>query len=168
MPPPSYLIMSEHRRRSTRRATAPTSPSSTPSTPPTIDRDPSVLQMEQAMSSASLGSKRQPDEQTTCFSTPTREHASLKQKTSKATSTPIISDIKVHLIGNTTSKDGEVWYKGTFSVVLFNKKRCKVSSTKEDWLGQQFNGVMEKLRKLIADTVKLSDLDHSFFCLDRV
>ena len=113
------------------------------------------------MSAASLGSKRQPDNQSTSFSTPTIEHSSSSQNISKTNIVPIISDIKVYLIENTTSKDGKVWYKSTFSVILSNKKRCKVSLNKEDWLRHQHNGVMEKLCKLIIVSAKLSCLDMS-------
>jgi hypothetical protein len=88
--------------------------------------------MEQAIKVASLGSKRQPEEQSTSFSTPTRENSSSRQETSKMDADPIVGDLQVYFCGSTTNKDGEVWYKGTFSVTLSNKKRCRVHSNKED------------------------------------
>ena len=138
--------MSARQRRSRRRATSsdPT-PSSTPSTPPPI--------------------KRQSGEQTTSFSTPSREHSSSRQKTSETESIQIIGDIQVSLLSSTTSKDGEIWHKGSFSFLLSNK-RYRVSSTKEDWMGLQYTGVMEKARKLIVDTAESSGLDMSRVLLE--
>ena len=115
------------------------------------------------MKVANLGSKRQPSEQKTSFSTPSREHSSSRQKTSETASAtiPIIGDIQVSLIASKAGKDGEIWHRGLFNVTLSNKKRCRVSSNKEDWMGHQYTGVMDKLQNLIVTTAKLSGLDMS-------
>ena len=118
------------------------------------------------MEAANLGSKRQAGQQKTSFSTPSREHSSSRQKTSEAASVPLIGDIQVSLIASTASKDGEIWYRGLFTVTLSNKKRCRVSSNKEDWKGRQYSGLMDKLRKLIVATAESSGLDKSSLFLE--
>ena len=159
--------MSDRQRRSRRRAaaSAPT-PSITPSTPPPIARDSGLLEMEEAMEAANLGSKRQAGQQKTSFSTPSREHSSSRQKTSESASVPLIGDIQVSLTDSTAGKDGEIWYKGLFTVTLSNKKRCQVSSNKEDWKGRQYSRLMDKLRKLIGATAESSGLDKSSLFLE--
>lgn len=141
------------KRRSLRRAAASAS-ANTPSTPLMITRDSSLLQMEQDMKVANIGSKRQPGTQSISFSTPSREHISSRQKTTNSPIVPIAGVIKVGLSSSTASKDGELWYKGVFDVTLSNKKRCRVFSNKEDWLRRQYNGVMDKLQKILLPLPK--------------
>ena len=79
---------------------------------------------------------------------------------------PIAGGIKVHLSSSTTSKDGDLWYKGCFDVILSNKKRYRVFSNKADWIGHQYNGVREKLQKHILSSAEASGLDTSSLLLE--
>ena len=99
--------------------------------------------------------KRTPATQDVPFSTPGREHASVRQRISES----ILGEIKAvspKLIRRTNEED---WWQGIFTTTLPNKQRVTFRSTKEIWEGKQADVVMLQLRDKIINKAREQGLN---------